>query len=146
MPTYMKLGGRNMKEWSYMKRTLAVSLLALTIAFAPGAAVAKGCITGAMAGGVAGYWSGHGTLTGAVVGCMTGHTAHKVHARMRERAAQQRAQEQARRAQPRVTGVGTAAVPGHVHSVHNIPAYMYVPPHRSHTRKITPEGRAATGE
>ena len=33
-----------------MKRTLAASLLALTIAFAPGVAVAKGCITGAIAG------------------------------------------------------------------------------------------------
>ena len=146
LPTYLEQGGRNMKEWSYMKRTLAVSLLALTIAFAPGAAVAKGCITGAMAGGVAGYWSGHGTLTGAVVGCMTGHTAHKVHARMRERAAQQRAQEQARRAQPRVTEVGTAAAPGHVHSVHNGTTYMYMPPQRSHTHKLTPEGRAVTGE
>jgi hypothetical protein len=40
-----------------MKRTLAVPLLALTIAFAPGVAVAKGCITGAIAGGVAGHWS-----------------------------------------------------------------------------------------
>ena len=129
-----------------MKRILAASLLALTIAFAPGVAVAKGCITGAMAGGVAGHWSGHGTMTGALVGCMTAHTAHKVHARMRERAAQQRAQEQARRAQPQVTEVGTAAAPGHVHSVHNRTTYMYAPPHRSHTHKITPEGRAATGE
>ena len=117
-----------------MKRTLAASFLALTIAFVPGVAVAKGCITGAIAGGVAGHWSGHGTFTGAVVGCMTGRAAHK----MRERAAQRRAQEQARRAQPRVTEVGTAAAPGHVHSVNNGKAYMYVPPHRSHTHKITP--------
>jgi hypothetical protein len=130
-----------------MKRTLAaVSLLTLTIAFAPGVAVAKGCITGAIAGGVAGHWSGHGTLTGAVVGCMTGHTAYKVHEKMRERAAQQRAQESTRRAQPRVIEAGTAAAPGHVHSVHNRTAYMYVPPHRSHTHKIIPEGRAATGQ
>ena len=128
-----------------MKSTLATSLLALTIAFAPGVAVAKGCFTGAIAGGVAGHLSGHGAFTGAVVGCMTGHTAHKVHEKMRERAAQQRAQEQARRAQPRVIEAGTAAAPGHVHSVHNRTAYMYVPPHRSHTHKITPEGRAATG-
>ena len=125
-----------------MKRTLAASLLVLTIAFAPGVAAAKGCITGAIAGGVAGHWSGHGTFTGAVVGCMTGRAAHK----MRERAAQRRAQEQARRAQPRVTEVGTAAAPGHVHSVNNGKAYMYVPPHRSRTHKITPQGRAATGE
>jgi hypothetical protein len=138
-------GGRNTKEGRNMKRTLSASLLALTIAFAPGVAVAKGCITGAIAGGVAGHWSGHGTLTGAVVGCITGHTAHKVHEKMRERAAQQRAQEPARRAQPRVIEAGAAA-PGHVHSVHNRTAYMYVPPHRSHTHKITPEGRAATGE
>src|SRR6516162_9560229 len=124
-----------------MKRTLAASsLLVLTIAFAPGVAAAKGCITGAIAGGVAGHWSGHGTFTGAVVGCMTGRAAHK----MRERAAQRRAQEQARRAQPRVTEVGTAAAPGHVHSVNNGKAYMYVPPHRSRTHKITPQGRAAT--
>ena len=129
-----------------MKRTLAASLLVLTIAFAPGVAAAKGCITGAIAGGVAGHWSGHGTLTGAVVGCITGRTAHKVRERMRERAAQQRAQEQARRAQPRVTEVGNAAAPGHVHSVHSRTAYMYVPPHSSHTHKITPQGRAATGE
>ena len=125
-----------------MKRTLAASLLVLTIAFAPGVAAAKGCITGAIAGGVAGHWSGHGTFTGAVVGCMTGRAAHK----MRERAAQRRAQEQARRAQPGVTEVGTAAAPGHVHSVNNGKAYMYVPPHRSRTHKITPQGRAATGE
>ena len=125
-----------------MKRTLAASLLVLTIAFAPGVAAAKGCITGAIAGGVAGHWSGHGTFTGAVVGCMTGRAAHK----MRERAAQRRAQEQARRAQPRVTEVGTAAAPGHVHSVNNGKAYMYVPPHRSRTHKIPPQGRAATGE
>ena len=125
-----------------MKRNLAASLLALTIAFVPGVAVAKGCITGAIAGGVAGHWSGHGTFTGAVVGCMTGRAAHK----MRERAAQRRAQEQARRAQPRVTEVGNAAAPGHVHSVHSRTAYMYVPPHRSRTHKITPQGRAATGE
>ena len=125
-----------------MKRTLAASLLVLTIAFAPGVAAAKGCITGAIAGGVAGHWSGHGTFTGAVVGCMTGRAAHK----MRERAAQRRAQEQARRAQPRVTEVGTAAAPGHVHSVNNGKAYMYVPPHRSRTHKITPQGRAATGD
>jgi hypothetical protein len=129
-----------------MKRTLAASLLGLTIAFAPGVAVAKGCITGAIAGGVAGRLSGHGALTGAVVGCVTGHTAHKAYGKMRERAAQQRAQEPAQRAQPRVIEVGTAAAPGHVHSLHNRTAYMYVPPHRSHTHKITPEGRAATRE
>jgi uncharacterized protein YcfJ len=123
-----------------MKRTLAASLLALTTAFAPNVAVAKGCITGAIAGGVAGHLSGHGVLTGAVAGCVAGHTAHK----MRERAAQQRAQEPARRAQPRV--IEAAAAPGHVHSVHNRTAYMYVPPHRSHTYKITPEDRAATGQ
>ena len=130
-----------------MKRTLAASLLALTIVFAPGVAVAKGCITGAIAGGVAGHWSGHGTMTGALVGCMTGHTAHKVHERMRERAAQQRAQEQARRAQPRVTEVGTAAAPARVHSR---TTYMYAPPHRSteHRHKIMPksEDRVPTGE
>jgi hypothetical protein len=61
-----------------MKSTLAASLLALTIAFAPGIAVAKGCITGAIAGAAAGHLSGHGALTGAVVGCVTGHTAHSV--------------------------------------------------------------------
>jgi hypothetical protein len=33
-----------------------------------------------------------------------------------------------------------------VHSVHNRTEYMYVPPHRSHTHKLTPEGRAATGQ
>jgi hypothetical protein len=134
----MKRGGRNMKEWS------TASLLALTIAFAPGVAVAKGCITGALAGGVAGHLSGHGAFTGAVLGCATGHTAHKAYGKMRERAAQQRAQEPARRAQPRV--IEAAAAPGHVHSVHNRTVYMYVPPHRSHTYKITPEGRAATGQ
>ena len=36
-----------------MKSTLAASLLALTIAFAPGVAVAKGCITGAIEVGTA---------------------------------------------------------------------------------------------
>jgi len=129
-----------------MKRTLAASFLTLTIAFAPGVAVAKGCITGAIAGCVAGHLSGHGALTGAVVGCVTGHTAHKAYGKIRERAAQQRAQEPARRTQPRVIEAGTAAAPEHVHSVHNRTAYMYVLPHRSHTHKITPEGRAATGE
>jgi hypothetical protein len=63
---------------------------------------------------------------------------------LRERTAQQRAQEEARRAQP--IEVRTAAAPGHVHSVHNRTEYMYVPPHRSHTHKLTPEGRAATGQ
>ena len=129
-----------------MKRTLTASLLTLAIAFARGVAVAKGCIKGAIVGGVAGHTTGHGTLMGAVVGCMTGHAAAKVQEKMRERTAQQRAQEQARRAQPRVTEVGTAAAPGHVHSVNNGKAYMYVPPHRSRTHKITPQGRAATGE
>jgi hypothetical protein len=57
---------------------------------------------------------------------------------------QQRAQEQARRAQPRVTEAAVA--PGHVHKAHNRTEYMYVPPHRSHTHKLTPEGRAATGQ
>jgi hypothetical protein len=52
--------------------------MALTIAFAPGVAVAKGCITGAIAGGVVGHWSGHGTFTGAVAACITGHKAHKL--------------------------------------------------------------------
>jgi hypothetical protein len=77
-----------------------------------------------------------------VLGCITGRTVAKGQ-KMRE---QQRAQEQARRAQPRVTEVGTATAPGHVHSIHNRTEYMYVPPHRSHTHKLTPEGRAATGE
>jgi hypothetical protein len=67
-----------------------------------------------------------------------------VHERMRERTAQQRAQEQARRAQP--IEVGTAGAPARVHNVHNRTEYMYVPPHRSHTHKLTPEGRAATGQ
>jgi hypothetical protein len=127
-----------------MKRTLAASLLALTMAFAPGVAVAKGCIKGAIVGGVGGHTTGHGTFTGALVGCITGHTAAKVHERMRERTAQQRAQEQARRAQPRVTEVGTAPAPGHVHSVHNRTAYMYVPPHRTshHTQKMVPGANA----
>jgi len=31
-------------------------------------------------------------------------------------------------------GTGTAGAPGHVHKVHNRTAYMYVPPHRSHTQ------------
>ena len=93
-----------------MKRTLTASLLVLTIAFAPGVAVAKGCIKGALVGGVAGHTTGHGTLTGAVVGCITGRTVAKGQ-KMREK---QRAQEQARRAQPRVTEVRTAAAPGHV--------------------------------
>ena len=130
-----------------MNRTLAASLLGLTIAFAPGVAVAKGCITGAIAGGVAGHWSGHGTMTGALVGCMTAHTAHKVHARMREKAAQQRAQEQARRAQP--IQVGTAA-PAHVHSVHNRATYMYAPPRHitEQTHKVMrkSEDRVPTGD
>jgi uncharacterized protein YcfJ len=129
-----------------MKRTLTASLLVLAIAFVPGVAVAKGCIKGALVGGVAGHTTGHGTFTGALVGCITGHTAAKVHERMRERTAQQRAEEQARRAQPRVTEVGTATAPAHVHSIHNRTEYMYVPPHRSHTHKLTPEGRAATGQ
>jgi hypothetical protein len=67
-----------------------------------------------------------------------------VHERMREKTAQQRAQEHARRAHP--IEVRTAAAPGHVHKVHNRTEYMYVPPHRSHTHKLTPEGRAATGQ
>jgi hypothetical protein len=121
-----------------MKRTLAASLLALTIAFAPGVAVAKGCIKGAMVGGVAGHTTGHGALMGAVVGCMTGYTAHKVHEKMRERGAQPR------RAQP--IEVGTAAAPGRVHSVHSRTEYMYVPPHRSigHAHKIPPNAAKKT--
>ena len=119
-----------------MKRTLTASLLVLAIAFAPGVAAAKGCIKGALVGGVAGHATGHGTFKGAVLGCITGHTVAK---------GQKMRQEQARRAQPRVTEVRTAA-PGHVHSVHNRTEYMYVPPHRSHTHKLTPEGRAVTGE
>ena len=126
-----------------MKRTLAASLLTLTIAFAPGVAVAKGCIKGALVGGVAGHTTGHGTLTGAVVGCITGRTAYRAHEKMRAKTEQQRAQEQAQRAQPRVTEVGTAAAPARVRSRTE---YMYVPPHRSHTHKIIPEGRAATGQ
>ena len=118
-----------------MKRTLTASLLVLTIAFAPGVAVAKGCIKGALVGGVAGHTTGHGTFTGAVVGCITGRTVAK---------GQKMRQEQARRAQPRVTEAAVA--PGHVHKVHNRTEYMYVPPHRSHTHKLTPEGRAATGQ
>jgi hypothetical protein len=119
-----------------MKRTLAASLLTLTIAFAPGAAVAKGCIHGALIGGVTGYWSGHGTLTGAAVGCMTAHAANK----MRERAARQRTQEQARRERP--IGVEAAAA--------NRATYMYAPQHRNtgHKHKIMPksEDRVPTGD
>jgi hypothetical protein len=98
-----------------MKRTLAASLLALTIAFSPGVAVAKGCIKGALVGGIAGHTTGHGTFTGAVMGCITGRTVAKGQ-KMREQ------QEQVRRAQP--TKVGTAA-PARVHSGTE---YMYVPP------------------
>jgi hypothetical protein len=130
-----------------MKRILAASLLALTIAFIPGVAVTKGCIKGALVGGVAGHTTGHGTFTG-LVGCITGHTVAKVHEKMRERAAQRRAQEEARRERP--IEAGTAVALARVHSVHNKTAYMYVPPHRStgHAHKMTPngEGRAATGE
>jgi hypothetical protein len=71
------------------------------------------------------------------LGCITGRTVAKGQ-KMRE---QQRAQEQAR-AHPQVTKVGTAAAPARLHSKTE---YMYVWPHRSHTHKITPEGRA-TGQ
>jgi uncharacterized protein YcfJ len=122
-----------------MKRTLTASLLVLAIAFAPGAAIAKGCIKGALVGGVAGHTTGHGAFTGAVLGCITGRTVAKGQKMRQEQA--RRAQEQARRAQP--TQVGTAAAPARLHSKTE---YMYVWPHRSHTHKIAPEGRSTTGQ
>jgi hypothetical protein len=68
------------------------------------------------------------------VGCITGRTVAK---------GQKMRQEQARRTQPRATEVGTAAAPARLHSRTE---YMYVWPHRSHTHKITPQGRATTGQ
>jgi uncharacterized protein YcfJ len=44
----------------------------VSIAFAPAAAEAKGCIKGAIVGGLAGHLAGHGKV-GAVAGCVIGH-------------------------------------------------------------------------
>lgn len=60
-----------------MTRKIAAALLASSVAFAPGAVLAKGCIRGAVAGAVAGHYAHHHAVAGAMAGCAAGHYYYK---------------------------------------------------------------------
>ena len=61
-----------------MRATKVGVVVVLAMAFASGAASAKGCVAGAAVGGVGGHLAGHHGLIGAAAGCAVGrHEANK---------------------------------------------------------------------
>lgn len=72
-------------------RVRILSLVALSLAFAPlaGAAPAEaaGCVSGAIVGGIAGHMVGHGKV-GAAAGCAVGHHKAKEQEQAKKNAAQ----------------------------------------------------------
>jgi hypothetical protein len=67
-----RVSAEKSKGIAVMKIVVA-SLVIAVLAFATGAAEAKGCLKGAAVGGVAGHYAGHHGMLGAAAGCLYGH-------------------------------------------------------------------------
>jgi uncharacterized membrane protein YebE (DUF533 family) len=62
--------------------------VAASLAIAPAAVEAKGCLRGMIAGSVAGHYAGHHAVLGAVGGCVAGRAYYNHKAKVQTRQAQ----------------------------------------------------------